>query len=87
MESLALAATIILAIVTLSGPIAIVFTFIPRKNRQFFIVRRLWVLIFSFLGTVMSFQIVFGVESLGAKVIGAFGLVTVAYALKREFSK
>ena len=87
MESLATAVTIILAIVIFSGPIAIAFTFIPRKTRQIYIVRRLWVLVFSFLGIVMSLQMIFAVDNLTPKLIGAFGLLTIGYALKREFAK
>jgi hypothetical protein len=86
MESLAFAVSIIMAIVLLSGPIAIGLTFIPRKTRAIYVVRRLWVLVFSFLGIIMSSQIILSVSGIGIKLFAISEIAVIVYALKREIT-
>lgn len=85
MESLVRLVVIILLTMIISGPIAIILTFIPIANPTLKIIRRVIVSLLSALGIGLGVMLIFEGVAIGAKVFALFAIAAGAYALKREF--
>lgn len=85
MYSLALLVVIIFLIAILGGPIALAITYIPGKTIGRKILRRIPILILTFMSLVVCSQLLIVAIPLMGKAIAIFGLTTVYFALRREF--
>ena len=82
MESLALLASVIISLTALGGPISLALTFLPQRLLPLAVIK-----ILAFLIAVIAiFIVVFlmiNVNSIGARVIGSFGVITASIAIYR----
>lgn len=85
MESLAVIVTIIFMIALLGGPIAYVLTYIPGETLLAKILRRIPILIITFLSMIVCTQLIFSPIPILGKTAGIFGLLTDYFAIRREF--
>ena len=85
MYSLAVLVVIIFLIALLGGPIATALTFIPGTTTVKIILRRIPILILTFMSFVVCTQLILAAVPLMGKVVGIFGLVSDYFALRREF--
>lgn len=85
MESLVIIVAIIFMIALLGGPIAYVLTYIPGETPLAKILRRIPILIITFLSMVVCTQLIFSPIPILGKTAGIFGLVTDYFAIRREF--
>jgi hypothetical protein len=82
MESLALLASLIVSLTALGGPIALVLTFLPQRLLPLAVIKILAFLIALIAIYVGAFLII-NVNSIGARVIGLFGISTALIAIYR----
>ena len=90
MESLVILVVIILLVTLFSGPIALLFTWLPAFNRETTsagvrILRRTLVTVFSLIGSFTSFNLFIASGTLPAMLMAVFGSVTAFFAVKREY--
>jgi len=85
MYSLAILVAILFIIAILGGPIAFALTYIPGQSTVRKIVRRVPILILTFMSLVICSQLLIAAVPLMGKTVGIFGLVTDYFALRREF--
>ena len=82
MESLALLASLILSLTALGGPISLALTYLPQRLLPLAVIK-----ILSFLMAMIAIFIgvflVINVNSIGARVIGVFGITTAVIAIYR----
>jgi ATP-dependent protease ClpP protease subunit len=82
MESLALLASVIISLTALGGPISLALTFLPQRLLPLAVIK-----IFAFLIAVIAIFIgvflMINVNSIGARIIGSFGVVTASMAIYR----
>ena len=82
MESLALLASLIVALTALGGPISLALTYLPQRLLPLAVIK-----IFAFLIAMIAIFIgvflVINVNSIGARVIGVFGITTAVVAIYR----
>ena len=82
MESLALLASLIVALTALGGPISLALTYLPQRLLPLAVIK-----IFAFLIALIAIFIgvflVINVNSIGARVIGVFGITTAVVAIYR----
>ena len=82
MESLALLASLIVSLTALGGPISLALTYLPQRLLPLAVIR-----IFAFLIALIAIFIgvflVINVNSIGARVIGLFGITTAIIAIYR----
>jgi hypothetical protein len=82
MESLALLASLIVSLTALGGPIALALTFLPQRLLPLAVIKILAFLIALIAIYVGAFLII-NVNSIGARVIGLFGISTALIAIYR----
>ena len=82
MESLALFASLIVSLTALGGPISLALTYLPQRLLPLAVIK-----IFAFLIALIAIFIgvflVINVDSIGARVIGVFGITTAVVAIYR----
>ena len=82
MESLALLASLIVSLTALGGPISLALTYLPQRLLPLAVIK-----IFAFLIALIAIFIgvflVINVDSIGARVIGVFGITTAVIAIYR----
>jgi len=85
MYSLAILVVILFTFAILGGPIAFTLTYIPGQSTVRKIIRRVPILILTFMSLVICSQLLISAIPIMAKTFGIFGLVTDYFALRREF--
>jgi len=85
MYSLAILVAILFIIAILGGPIAFALTYIPGQSAVRKIIRRVPILILTFMSLVICSQLLIAAVPLMGKTVGVFGLTTDYFALRREF--
>ena len=84
MESLALLATLIISLTVLGGPISLALTFLPKRLLPLAVIKILASLI-AVIAIFFGISLVVSVNSIGARIMGSFGVITAATAIYRIF--
>ena len=82
MESLALLASLIISLTALGGPISLALTYLPQRLLPLAVIKIvafLMAMIAIFIGVFLMIN----VNSIGARVIGVFGITTAVIAIYR----
>ena len=82
MESLALLASVIISLTALGGPISLALTFLPQRLLPLVVIKILAFLI-AVIAIFIGVFLMINVNSIGARVVGSFGVVTAAIAIYR----
>jgi hypothetical protein len=82
LESLALLASLIISLTALGGPISIALTYLPQRLLPLAVIKILSFLI-AMIAIFIGVFLVINVNSIGARVIGVFGITTAIIAIYR----
>ena len=82
MESLALLATLIISLTVLGGPISLALTFLPKRSLPLAVIKILAILI-AVIAIFFGISLIVSVNSIGARIMGSFGVITAATAIYR----
>jgi hypothetical protein len=82
MESLALLASLIVSLTALGGPISLALTYLPQRLLPLAVIKILAFLI-ALIAIFIGVFLVINVSSIGARVIGVFGITTALIAIYR----
>jgi ATP-dependent protease ClpP protease subunit len=82
LESLALLASVIISLTALGGPISLALTFFPQRLLPLAVIKILAFLI-AVIAIFIGVFLMINVNSIGARIIGSFGVVTAAIAIYR----
>ena len=82
MESLALFASLIISLTALGGPISLALTYLPQRLLPLAVIKILAFLI-ALIAIFIGVFLVINVNSIGARVIGFFGVTTAVIAIYR----
>ena len=82
MESLALLASLIVSLTALGGPISLALTFLPQRLLPLAVIKILAFLI-AVIAIFIGVFLMINVNSIGARVIGSFGVITATIAIYR----
>ena len=82
MESLALLASVIISLTALGGPISLALTFLPQRLLPLAVIKILAFLI-AVIAIFIGVFIMINVNSIGARVVGSFGVMTASIAIYR----
>jgi hypothetical protein len=82
LESLALLATVIISLTALGGPISLALTFVPQKLLPLAVIKILAFLL-GLLAIVVGLMLMINVDSIGARLMGGFGVATALVAIYR----
>ena len=82
MESLALLASLIISLTALGGPISLALTHLPQRLLPLAVIKILAFLI-ALIAIFIGVFLVINVNSIGARVIGFFGITTAVIAIYR----
>jgi hypothetical protein len=82
MESLALFASLIISLTALGGPISLALTYLPQRLLPLAVIKILSFLI-ALIAIFIGIFLVINVNSIGARVIGFFGITTAVIAIYR----
>ena len=82
MESLALLASLIISLTALGGPISLALTYLPQRLLPLAVIKILSFLI-AMIAIFIGVFLVINVNSIGARVIGVFGIITALIAIYR----
>ena len=82
MESLALLATLIISLTVLGGPISLALTFLPQRLLPLAVIKILASLI-ALIAIFFGISLIVSVNSIGARIMGSFGVITAATAIYR----
>ena len=82
MESLALLASLIISLTALGGPISLALTYLPQRLLPLAVIKILAFLI-ALIAIFIGVFLVINVNSIGARVIGFFGITTAVIAIYR----
>ncbi len=82
MESLALLATLIISLTVLGGPISLALTFLPQRLLPLVVIKILAGLI-AVIAVFFGISLIVSVNSIGARIMGSFGVITAATAIYR----
>ena len=82
MESLALLASLIVSLTALGGPISLALTYLPQRLLPLAVIKILSFLI-ALIAIFIGVFLVINVNSIGARVIGLFGISTAIIAIYR----
>ena len=82
MESLALLASVIISLTALGGPISLALTFLPQRLLPLAVIKILAFLI-AVIAIFIGVFLMINVNSIGARIIGSFGVVTASIAIYR----
>ena len=82
MESLALLASVIISLTALGGPISLALTFLPQRLLPLAVIKILAFLI-AVIAIFIGVFLMINVSSIGARVVGSFGVMTASMAIYR----
>jgi cytochrome c oxidase assembly factor CtaG len=82
MESLALLASVIISLTALGGPISLALTFLPQRLLPLAVIKILAFLIAA-IAIFIGVFLMINVNSIGARVVGSFGVMTASIAIYR----
>jgi len=82
MESLALLASVIISLTALGGPISLALTFLPQRLLPLAVLKILAFLI-AVIAIFIGVFLMINVNSIGARIVGSFGVVTASIAIYR----
>jgi len=82
LESLALLATLIISLTALGGPISLALTFVPQKLLPLAVIKILAFLL-GLIAIVVGLMLMINVDSIGARLMGGFGVATALVAIYR----
>ena len=82
MESLALLASVIISLTALGGPISLALTFLPQRLLPLAVIKILAFLI-AVIAIFIGVFLMINVNSIGARVVGSFGVMTASMAIYR----
>uniref|UniRef100_UPI00404A7824 phosphatase n=1 Tax=Candidatus Nanopelagicus sp. TaxID=2518620 RepID=UPI00404A7824 len=82
MESLALLASVIISLTALGGPISLALTFLPQRLLPLAVIKILAFLI-AVIAIFIGVFLMINVNSIGARVVGSFGVITASIAIYR----
>ena len=82
MESLALFASLIISLTALGGPISLALTYLPQRLLPLAVIKIL-AFIIALIAIFSGVFLVINVNSIGARVIGVFGITTAVIAIYR----
>jgi hypothetical protein len=82
LESLALLASLIISLTALGGPISLALTYLPQRLLPLAVIKILSFLI-ALIAIFIGVFLVINVNSIGARVIGVFGITTAIIAIYR----
>ena len=82
MESLALFASLIISLTALGGPISLALTYLPQRLLPLAVIKILAFLI-AVVAIFIGVFLMINVNSIGARIIGSFGVVTASMAIYR----
>jgi ATP-dependent protease ClpP protease subunit len=82
LESLALLASVIISLTALGGPISLALTFLPQRLLPLAVIKILAFLI-AVIAIFIGVFLMINVNSIGARIIGSFGVVTASMAIYR----
>ena len=82
MESLALLASLIVSLTALGGPISLALTYLPQRLLPLAVIKIISFLI-ALIAIFIGVFLVINVNSIGARVIGVFGITTAVVAIYR----
>ena len=82
MESLALLASVIISLTALGGPISLALTFLPQRLLPLAVIKILAFLI-AVVAIFIGVFLMINVNSIGARVVGSFGVMTASIAIYR----
>jgi len=82
LESLALLATLIISLTVLGGPISLALTFLPKRLLPLAVIKILASLI-AVIAIFFGISLIVSVNSIGARIMGSFGVITAATAIYR----
>ena len=82
MESLALLASLIVSLTALGGPISLALTYLPQRLLPLAVIKIVAFLI-ALIAIFIGVFLLINVNSIGARVIGVFGITTAVVAIYR----
>ena len=82
MESLALLASLIVSLTALGGPISLALTYLPQRLLPLAVIKIVTFLI-AMIAIFIGVFLLINVNSIGARVIGVFGITTAVVAIYR----
>ena len=82
MESLALFASLIISLTALGGPISLALTYLPQRLLPLAVIKILSFLI-AMIAIFIGVFLMISVNSIGARVVGSFGVITASIAIYR----
>jgi len=82
LESLALLASLIVSLTALGGPISLALTYLPQRLLPLAVIKILSFLI-AMIAIFIGVFLLINVNSIGARVIGVFGITTAVVAIYR----
>jgi hypothetical protein len=82
MESLALLASVVISLTALGGPISLALTFLPQRLLPLAVIKILAFLI-AVIAIFIGVFLMINVNSIGARVVGSFGVMTASIAIYR----
>jgi len=82
LESLALFASLTISLTALGGPISLALTFLPQRLLPLAVIKILAFLI-AIIAIFIGVFLVINVNSIGARIIGVFGVTTAIIAIYR----
>ena len=82
MESLALLATLIISLTVLGGPISLAITFLPQRLLPLAVIK-VFAFLIALIAVFFGIALVISVDSIGARIMGSFGVITAATAIYR----
>ena len=82
MESLALLASVIISLTALGGPISLALPFLPQRLLPLAVIKILAFLI-AVIAIFIGVFLMINVNSIGARVVGSFGVITASIAIYR----
>ena len=82
MDSLALLAAVVISLTVVGGPISLLLTFIPQRLLPLAVIK-IWAFVFASVAILVGIMLMINVNSIGARVIGVFGITTAVIAIYR----
>ena len=82
MESLALFASLIVSLTALGGPISLALTYLPQRLLPLAVIK-IFAFLIALIAILIGVFLVINVNSIGARVIGVFGITTAVIAIYR----
>ena len=82
MESLALLASLIVSLTALGGPISLALTYLPQRLLPLAVIK-IVAFLMAMIAIFIGVFLLINVNSIGARVIGVFGITTAVVAIYR----